>query len=77
VPVNLSIKDVPDQLADALRDRAQRNHRSLQGEMMAMLEAHVGTRPFKARELWEAARASGLATGRDAVEWVRSDRDGR
>jgi antitoxin FitA len=77
VPVNLSIKDVPDHLADALRERALRNHRSLQGEMMAMLEAHVGARPFKARDLWEAARAAGLTTGRDAIEWVRNDRDGR
>jgi hypothetical protein len=33
--VNLSIKDVPDALADRLRARAARNHRSLQGELMA------------------------------------------
>lgn len=35
---NLSIKDVPDQWAEALRQRAARNHRSLQGELMAILE---------------------------------------
>jgi plasmid stability protein len=34
----LSIKDVPDELAEQLRQRAARNHRSLQGEMMAILE---------------------------------------
>jgi hypothetical protein len=29
----LSIKDVPEQWAEALRQRAARNHRSLQGEL--------------------------------------------
>ncbi len=36
--VNLSIKNVPDALAAKLRERAARNHRSLQGELMAILE---------------------------------------
>jgi plasmid stability protein len=36
--VNLSIKGVPDALAARLRERAERNHRSLQGELMALIE---------------------------------------
>jgi len=36
---NLSIKDVPGALAEKLRQRAARNHRSLQGELMAIVEA--------------------------------------
>jgi len=36
--VNLSIKDVPEALAARLRARAARNHRSLQGELMAVIE---------------------------------------
>jgi len=35
---NLSVKDVPDSLAERLRQRAARNHRSLQGELMAIIE---------------------------------------
>lgn len=35
---NISIKGVPDQWAEALRQRAARNHRSLQGELMAIIE---------------------------------------
>jgi plasmid stability protein len=35
--VNLSIKGVPDGLAERLRARAERNHRSLQGELMAIV----------------------------------------
>ena len=38
---NLSIKDVPEPLAQALRERAARNHRSLQGELMAIVEQAV------------------------------------
>jgi len=38
---NLSIKDVPQAWAEALRQRAARNHRSLQGELMAILERAV------------------------------------
>ena len=38
---NISIKDVPDQWAETLRQRAARNHRSLQGELMAILEQAV------------------------------------
>ena len=36
--VNLSIKNVPEKLADAIRKRAARNHRSLQGELVAILQ---------------------------------------
>lgn len=39
MPVNMSIKNVPDALAAKLRERAERNHRSLQGELMAILES--------------------------------------
>ena len=39
MPVNLSIKNVPDALAAKLRQRAARNRRSLQRELMAILES--------------------------------------
>lgn len=43
---NLSIKDVPEHLAEALRQRAAANHRSLQGELMAIItEAVQPARP--------------------------------
>ena len=40
--VNLSIKNVPVELAEAIKAKASANHRSLQGELMAMLTANVG-----------------------------------
>ena len=39
--VNLSIKGVPDDLATRLRQRAEANHRSLQGELMSIVERAV------------------------------------
>ena len=39
---NISVKDVPEQWAEALRQRAARNHRSLQGELMFLIEQAVG-----------------------------------
>ena len=37
--VNFSIKGVPEATAARLRERAQRTHRSLQGELMAIIES--------------------------------------
>lgn len=51
---NLSIKDVPEAWAEALRQRAARNHRSLQGELMVILERAVA-------ESLEAAGSGGVA----------------
>lgn len=36
---HFSIKDVPEATAGRLRERAARNHRSLQGELLAIIEA--------------------------------------
>ena len=41
MPVSLSIKGVPDALMEQLRRRAASNHRSLQRELMAIVEAAV------------------------------------
>ena len=38
MPVTLSIKNVPDATARKLKARAKRNHRSLQGELLALVE---------------------------------------
>lgn len=48
MPVTLTIKNVPDELAEHLRALAAAHHRSLQGELMAIIES-VG-RLHEARE---------------------------
>jgi plasmid stability protein len=39
ISVTIYIKGVPDEVAALLRDRAERHHRSLQGELLAIVEA--------------------------------------
>jgi plasmid stability protein len=41
MPVNLSVKNIPDALAERLRARAAANHRSLQRELVSILEQAV------------------------------------
>lgn len=52
---NLSIKDVPEPLAERLRQQARRHHRSLQGELMAILERAVNDTPQPSRQTPPAA----------------------
>jgi antitoxin FitA len=76
VPVNLSIKNAPDDVVQRLRERAAGNHRSLQGELMAIIEAAV--RPIQRltpMEYLAEVRKLGLNSPTQAAEMVRADRD--
>lgn len=67
--INLSIKNVPEALAGKIRARAARNHRSLQGELMAIVDAAGrDERPAmngEARQGWKSAAQ--LAAERRAI----------
>lgn len=77
MPVNLSIKNAPDDVVERLRERARRNHRSLQGELLAIVEAAVPTVPKKLTpvELLTEVRKLGLTSTSEAAAIVRADRD--
>jgi plasmid stability protein len=45
MPVTLTIKQVPDRLAQRLRARAAASHRSLQGELMVILTEALDSEP--------------------------------
>jgi plasmid stability protein len=75
--VSLSIKSVPDDLARALRERAKRNHRSIQGELMDILETAVRPRPFRAFALRREIRKLGLRSQAESTAMIREDRDTR
>lgn len=76
MPVNLSVKNVPDELADRLRRRADAAHRSMQGELMAILEAALEDRPpMRPREILARLEALDLHTEREAADDVRRERD--
>ena len=57
---NLSIKDVPEDIAEALRQRAAHNHRSLRGELMAILQqaVHLDARPLTAERTFEGRQGT-------------------
>lgn len=78
MPVSLSIENVPDEVVQRLRRRAERHHRSFQGELRAIIEAaaqeeHPATPAAVLREV----RRLGLHTPSEAAALVRADRDDR
>jgi antitoxin FitA len=78
MPVNLSVKNVPDDVAEKLRQRAKVNNRSLQGELLALLASAVSSpRKLTASEVLEIVRESGLRTPRSAAADIRATRDAR
>ncbi len=76
--VNLSIKNVPEELAERLRLRAAASHRSMQGELMAILEeALTERRPLTLQEVRKKVSELGLQTPDEAAQMIRADRDSR
>lgn len=78
MPVSLSIKNAPDEMVRRLKERAERHHRSLQGELMAILEEAAGTRRrLTPAEVLARVRELGLSTPSEAAAMIREDRDAR
>jgi len=87
VPVDLSIKRVPNALAERLRKRARRNNRSLQGELMSILQDALNSTSSEATEaVGERAPATtayatmpgwDVAPRSESALMIREDRDGR
>lgn len=78
--VNLSIKNAPNELVELVRERAIKNHRSLRGELLAIIEDAVKTSlpaRMSPREILEQGRRLGQKTAGDSVEIVRKMRDER
>lgn len=71
--VTLSIKHVPADMAERLRTRAARNHRSLQGELMAILDE--ASRVLTIEDLAAFAERVGLRTSSNSATLIRQDRD--
>ena len=78
MPVNLSIKNAPEDVVQRLRERAERHHRSLQGELLAIIEAAAREHhPATPAEVLAEVRRLGLRTPSEATAVIRADRDGR
>jgi plasmid stability protein len=76
MPVNISIKNVPDDVVRRLRQRAERHHRSLHGEVMEIIAAAVrdASRATPADILAEVRRLE-LKTPNEAAAILRAERD--
>jgi antitoxin FitA len=78
MPINLSIKNAPEHVVKRLRQRAERNHRSLQGELLAIIEAAAQEdRPANPVDVLADVRRLGVETPSEATSIIRADRDGR
>jgi plasmid stability protein len=80
--INISIKNVPEEKVAQLKARAKRNHRSLQGELLALIEAATKAEPpaqgtMTIDEVIEQELRLGLRTPDQATQWIREDRDSR
>lgn len=73
--VNLSIKNAPDEVVARLRERAKRHHRSLQGELLAIIEEAVRAERVTIAELRKRVEEMGLRTGPEAQSMIREMRD--
>ena len=75
--LNLSIKNVPDGLAQLLREQAKRHHRSLQGELIAILEEELTPRRVTVDQAYQRVQELDLKTASETAAMVREDRDAR
>jgi hypothetical protein len=64
-------------IVEALRARPKRNHRSIQGELMDILESAVRPKPFRAEALWQDVQALAFTTPADSAALIREARDAR
>jgi plasmid stability protein len=76
--MNLSIKNVPDHVAEEVRKRAAKHHRSLQGELISILEETVAQeKRMTPAGFLKEIRAFSLKTPSESLKIVRRDRDAR
>jgi plasmid stability protein len=76
MPINLSIKNAPDEVVQRLRQRAERHHRSLQGELLAIIEEAVKPeQELSPAGLLAEVRRLGVRSPGDSAAIVRADRD--
>jgi hypothetical protein len=76
--VSLSIKNVPERVVKRLRERAARNRRSLQGELLDLIERAADDVPtISVRQVFERIKALNLPAGESSVDIIREMRDGR
>jgi antitoxin FitA len=80
MPANLTLKGVPDEVYERLKEAASVNHRSLNSEIIAVLEAKVLPRRLSAQDHLSAIRAARARLKRTDFDHTQLDqikREGR
>ncbi len=77
MPINVSLKNVPDEMVEKLRKRAKRHHRSLQGELLAILEDAIGPASLSLDQAESRLKELRFETRDESTSWLRELRDAR
>jgi plasmid stability protein len=76
--VTLRVENVPEEVAARLQERARKSRRSLQGELLRILEKAVAEEDrLTPGEVLEKVRSLQLKTPAESAAFVRQDRDAR
>jgi plasmid stability protein len=75
--INVSLKNVPDEIMEKLRQRAKAHHRSVQGELMAILEEVTNSTKLSLDQAESRLKELRLETGDDSTTWIRELRNAR
>ena len=75
--VDIALRGLPDSLVQRLRERAESHHRSLEAEVVALLQESLPGDSLTPHEILERVRALGLETPAESAAFIRSDRDFR
>jgi antitoxin FitA len=74
---SLTIRNIPQPVLDRLKARARQNHRSMQGEIRAILEDAAIAPRRSLSEAYARMRATGVTSAAASATLIRADRDVR
>ena len=75
---SLTIRKIPGTVLQRLRERATRHRRSMQGEVLSILESATvdASARLDAEAMLRRVQSWGLRTPAESAEMIRQDRDG-
>jgi plasmid stability protein len=75
---SLTIRKIPGTVLQRLRERAVRHRRSMQGEVLSILESATAdaSKRLDAEGIFRRVQSLGLRTPAEAADMIRQDRDG-
>jgi plasmid stability protein len=76
---SLTIRNIPGSVLARLRERAQRHRRSMQGEILSILETAAAEQAPRMTpgEFLRHVQSLGIRTQSESVDMIRKDRDAR